>query len=736
MHKSRDTRPARSAFEADTAGQLLQAVNSGAAVVRPLFTTYLVFALYVAIIVASTTDEDLLKGSTVKLPLLDANISIVGFYVTAPLFLVLLHLWMLLHFSLICENLHSFIRETRHLPEAKYSLLRQRLDNFTLLHAITHEERHTFREFLVFINALVLGAIPLAGLLMVQARFIAYHDEYITWWHRFLILADIALISYFWPIVMKGQEHGVNAWLKRSSYALFLSWNLGLARFTYRYLHSLWLKVARLPGRPNELNQQSNAFGFPILALPAFVSLFMLCFPDEGIDVFLYGVPRPEGEPTIPYPGGIRWLAEKTSLQMQPALPIVVYDSGTVVGIPFVRRYLDVANLVLVKGKVDSALGERLRRSDPAAIALIEPLNLSGRNLSFANLSGVVMPRAVLENADLTGAIFERAHLEGANLEQVSARDAWFVGTSMLGASLKSASLIGAAIVKADLRLVSLEHADARMTFWREANVAGAILDHANLAGAVLAKSNLSGSSARRLKLTAARMSEVDFPAIDPALGKTIEVGAASITSSQLSPLRPALLEAGAGPSLRSQPIQDYQGVLPRVTEHLPLLLKTFAADSQHASKQLGRSMFCSSVTNTACVQRDNDNEAVRLGEVADIVCHLRSAGAWMRFVRDAEGVFRNLVGEDSKKNPESRARTVEQNESLAYAAKESLASKLQQCLPKQVSREIAELLLAANRIHPDKALEKERYAKVTLERIFYYYAMKHYFDEQPVGSK
>jgi len=60
---------------------LRTAVDESARHVRGLYFTFLLFAFYVAVIVFSTTDEQLLKETSARLPLLNVDLPLLGFYI-------------------------------------------------------------------------------------------------------------------------------------------------------------------------------------------------------------------------------------------------------------------------------------------------------------------------------------------------------------------------------------------------------------------------------------------------------------------------------------------------------------------------------------------------------------------------------------------------------------------------------------------------------------------------------
>jgi hypothetical protein len=110
----------------EIAEKLLGSVNDAAGAVSTRFVTFVSVGAYVAVTVASTTHEMLLRASNlVTLPLLNAQIPIIGpfgFYTIAPVAIVLLHSICCFSSILGNEPLAS-IRWTR---SRQPTLLRQR----------------------------------------------------------------------------------------------------------------------------------------------------------------------------------------------------------------------------------------------------------------------------------------------------------------------------------------------------------------------------------------------------------------------------------------------------------------------------------------------------------------------------------------------------------------------------------------------------------------------------------
>jgi len=87
---------------------LLDAANSASEKVAVLHVAFLALCTYVLVIVFSTTDMDLLVGKGIKMPVVDVEVPIVGFYAFVLYLLVLVHFNLLLQLQLLSRKLYAF----------------------------------------------------------------------------------------------------------------------------------------------------------------------------------------------------------------------------------------------------------------------------------------------------------------------------------------------------------------------------------------------------------------------------------------------------------------------------------------------------------------------------------------------------------------------------------------------------------------------------------------------------
>lgn len=142
--------------------------------------------------------------------------------------------------------------------------------------------------------------------------------------------------------------------------------------------------------------------------------------------------------------------------------------------------------------------------------AVLNDVNLEGRELKYVNLAGADMVATHLERADLRGANLANSNIMGANLSRAALNNA----------DLRSTNLEGADLSRADLRAANLEGA----------NLKNANLSLADLRGANLFKTNLEGANLGNTGLLLFQFER--HPAYYMG-GETLNIGGATMTVSE-----------------------------------------------------------------------------------------------------------------------------------------------------------------------------------------------------------
>lgn len=132
--------------------------------------------------------------------------------------------------------------------------------------------------------------------------------------------------------------------------------------------------------------------------------------------------------------------------------------------------------------------------------------DLSGADLSRANLNQVNLTGAYLCEIDLRMANISDADLTGANLRGANLR-----GANLRGTTLNQANLAGTDLSGAHLMLVNLIEANLTWVNLSEANLKVANLTRANLSEANLKMANFSGANLSEVNFRLANLSEANL---------------------------------------------------------------------------------------------------------------------------------------------------------------------------------------------------------------------------------
>ena len=198
------------AAKAKDLGALREAVIDAAGVGAGLWLSYLFLFFYLFIAVAAVTHRDLLFENPVKLPFLNVELPLLGFFVLGPLLFLVLYAYVLLHFAMLADKVGVFDAELRAQignDDIRARLRRQLPSNiFVQYLAGPHEVRTGVMGLMLRLIALIsLVLFPIALLVFFQLQFLPYHHQPITWWHRIAVLLGILLLWMFWPSIARGK---------------------------------------------------------------------------------------------------------------------------------------------------------------------------------------------------------------------------------------------------------------------------------------------------------------------------------------------------------------------------------------------------------------------------------------------------------------------------------------------------------------------------------------------------
>jgi uncharacterized protein YjbI with pentapeptide repeats len=470
----------------EIAENLLQAVNDSARHVRNFYITFLLLALYISVIVWSTTDEMLLRISPVTLPLLNLKLPIKGFYAFAPYLFLMTHFNLLMQLNLLASMLHRLNQQLEGLPRENRESMQTRLFPFPFVHWISADHHGWLtRSLLVTLVWVLIIMLPPAVLVLLQLGFLPFHDPDILFWQRAAVGIDLALLWFFWPII-QSPDGCLRTWFSQASEILWLfrwwrgrrfscDWPMGEGLVMTSLTAVLLVFSWGLSTLPEEVNQRFWADWLPTA-----------------------------------------WWVHKKDREDDLGWTVRLFDTEES---PF-HRNLRLHEKLLIANKITPAEEQKLRNSDnlkeiEAVLANIRGLDLRGRDLRYADFSKSLLPKVDMREADLQGAILGATSLQGAVLSGTNLQNAILHRANLQGADLKWAYLQDAQLGKTKLQDTDFKNAHLQDAYIVMANLQGANLSDANLQRADLAKTNLQGTDLRWAKLQGADLKLADLQGIN-----------------------------------------------------------------------------------------------------------------------------------------------------------------------------------------------------------------------------
>jgi len=545
----------------------LGAANEGARSLKALFFWYVGALAYAIISVAGITDEQLLKESPLKLPILNVDIPLREYLAILPMVVFLIHLELLVQFALLSNKVNHFEAGLRHLPAAAANEFRLRLENFMLLHLLAGRHNAVLRCLLFILMYAALVAFPLTALLAVQWQVLAYRDETFVIWHRILVGCDVAALLYFWPNLFHTSDMSAGNWAR-----LILFRILPRVLTLYAAIAGVFVAVTVLSGDPRKALIVAGlaAAGAIIVTLawpsveqampsaprvrrfakkwplkgtlyPAtYISIaagdiaLIRAFPDASAAWWL-------GHASVLAVCGIAiadvfwtrhrnhigWARQKLTRIRARTRQAGRYDApgisafGILCVIAIIMswfappRSLELNGAVLTAHELSPDLKQRLRASDFVAIGQIDPIDLQERDLSDSQLEGAVLPRALMGGVRLERAYLYQIKLVGADLKSARLSGASLGRAKLLGGSMEFAQLEGALLDFAEMNGALLERTQLQGADLQEAQLAGSILDTAQLQSAAMSGTQLQGAMLDNADLQAAILYKANLRGAD-----------------------------------------------------------------------------------------------------------------------------------------------------------------------------------------------------------------------------
>jgi uncharacterized protein YjbI with pentapeptide repeats len=481
------------AEDADDLRMIKQAVGDAASIGGALWLSYLFVLFYFAVATGAVTHADLFLENPVKLPFLNIELPLLGFFVLAPILFVGVHAYALVHLVMLTDKAKRFHQalydqigdkngqseqEAKKRSLIRDGLRRQLPSNIFIQFLAGPLDRREglFGWLLITVAWITLVIAPVLLLLLMQVQFLPFHSSFVTWTHRVALLADLALIWWLWPAILAGRRRGSArrwAWWTwsgvgsvLSACTLLFSWALATFpdEWHVNYLPTWRPVTARVDEGSGEIRLKKASLHDLLFALAVDdttqhrTSPFSNTLVLPGMNIY--------EDLGISDPDKVRW-----------------------------RDYIFRARGRDLKGAIlDQAILSRVDfQGAQLQGASLNGAELTGASLDYADLEGASLFRARLQGAsldfaDLGGSMAASAQLQGASLLSTELRGAFLESAKLQGARLQGASLDGA-----DLGGASLDGADLQ-----SASLKGASLDGADLQGALLFDAQLQGASLGR----------------------------------------------------------------------------------------------------------------------------------------------------------------------------------------------------------------------------------------------
>jgi uncharacterized protein YjbI with pentapeptide repeats len=436
-----------------------KSVEDAASVTTGLWLSYLFLLVYIGIAVGAVTHKDLFLEKPVKLPFVsDVPLPLVAFFILAPIVFIVSHAYTLVHFVMLASKIGVFNRElTNQLGNAAGTkeYLRWQLPANIFVQLLAgpehlREGRLGFIANIIAAMSLVIG--PILLLLLIQVQFLPFHSEWITWWHRILIVVDVVLLCMLWPTVVDGGSK--IRWLRsslRAVYALSACAAIGLAITAATFPgewqdehvgNKQWIPANLVPDwdwlGAKDADHKPKATSFHDLlfngaydaARQRRKSLFSNTLVLPGFDVF-------EGaETTVSKLGFFEYSFTRKNGHFEGA----IFESADLRKINLENAYLQGASLLHAKLQ-----GAQFYNA-----------NLDGAELYQAKLQGASLNLVRLNGAGLSGAELQGAYADGAELEGAELTEAKLQGASFKDAQLQGASFLKSSSAGTNMRNVAL----------------------------------------------------------------------------------------------------------------------------------------------------------------------------------------------------------------------------------------------------------------------------------------
>ncbi|SAL17495.1 Secreted effector protein pipB2 [Caballeronia choica] len=501
---------------------LVSSINEAGKVLGTWFITYVIIALYLSVVIWQTTDLDLLLGQSLKLPVADISVPLQAFFLFAPLLLTTLHIGILAQLGLLGDKLGILNNSLAEAKDIEWTQTIISLSAFPLNHLVIRRGNDGLRFWFSFVTWLSFVILPLGSLIGAQIRFLAYHSEFATNFHRFLIVLDVMALVYLWPRIFGRTTRTFRQWARSMSP---ISAKMGYLIFCRLIrLRSTNLRASvRLFRKDRTQGQHRLMFiGFASVL----TSIYIATIPGDTFERQLIKM-LPEHllvAKGVRLRGGETFIVTCWLFENEKCGDNLVDRKALIVNRNIVLSHQRIIGHTL--GSTSDGFSQTLADE----ILKLPTVDITDRDLRFADFSFSVIPRLLAD---------ETTHLEGANLDYATIYDA-----DLHHANMRGVSAIGSSLVAANLSVASADGASFEGANLTGANLAGASFVGANLtdakmAGAILTSANFRAACLYRTEMQATALQYATFVGavlVKADLSGTIDVGALNPNREPLDP--------------------------------------------------------------------------------------------------------------------------------------------------------------------------------------------------------
>ncbi|KRQ07634.1 hypothetical protein AOQ73_12315 [Bradyrhizobium pachyrhizi] len=497
-----------------------KAVNEAAKSVNSVWIAFISLCVYIFIATYSVTPATLFRDSTVRLPIFNADLPLKIYFLMAPVLIFAAHAYLIVLAKGLSEKIQAYedvLRQSRSMATkiaAGRRAVRARLDNSIISAAMSARYRDTLGGVSIA-NGLIAGitmtVVPVALLLLTQLIFLPYQHEHVSWFHRILVLIDVAMCLWFlWPLTAHPFVlFGRILVLLFIGIAFTTSWFLAVfpGEWMYNKLemhlpHAITDKLFEGSSDPVDYVMKGGVLPFAN----------RLILPDDPKLAEVAGAPS----------NGVSLSLRGRNFRK------AIFDRSNLVRVDFSAVDLEGASLRgarLEGAKFDCAGSQLVTFQGPAGSfdSTYKPegnfvcTHLTGANLDYARLDRSSFDGAELYGARLIGttvsnANFRRALLFGAQLRGAVGRGAVFSDARLIAADLSYAQLLAADFTFASLQGARLFSSYLQVADFRGARMQGIGANSASLQGASFEQTFLHAASFSGARIEGASFREAALP--------------------------------------------------------------------------------------------------------------------------------------------------------------------------------------------------------------------------------